>query len=207
MVDEIRSQLTGQADTVVVYIYCKDHDSLRDNFVELVRSLINSLLGTNEICLDYLYDVAVNSNERYATTVEILSTVVVNVVQCYERVFIGIDGLDECEPSERSHLVSLVQRLLAQEDSNVHVFLTSRAEHDLEQALEFTSRLKLTDDHVAADIRSYTNARRVELARFHLVEEDLRDVSEQVAQRSAGKSPRSCAGVNRLTGSRNVPSR
>ncbi|KAL2041207.1 hypothetical protein N7G274_006152 [Stereocaulon virgatum] len=55
---------TKYPNAQVIYFYCKEKDPVRDNFVDVARSLIAQILELNPICIHYLYDKALNSVER-----------------------------------------------------------------------------------------------------------------------------------------------
>ncbi|EXJ84579.1 hypothetical protein A1O3_05249 [Capronia epimyces CBS 606.96] len=192
MVDDLETKADRLREKVVVYLYCKYKDSSRDNFLALLRSLINGLLAGNEFCLDYLYDVAVQSGEPQATTIQPLKQAVHDLLRCHEQAFIGIDGLDECEPSERALLISFIRDLRSstQDELPVHLFVASRAEHDLEKAFGSACRLNLTQENVSADIQSYTMARARALSRsrsrFLMGEGEERELASDVAKRADG---------------------
>jgi len=188
MVDEIGRTFAGRAEIGHVYLYCKYRDKHRDNFVEITKSLINQLLAENESCLEYLYDTALGDHADHATTITGLRTIVQALVQCYDLVFIGIDGLDECEQVERSALLSLVESLVhpPEAETNVKVFLTSRAEIDVERSLGSSSRIDLNSHHLFADIQVYINTRAIELRRFELTSQSVHEITEKLVDQSAG---------------------
>jgi hypothetical protein len=188
MVDEIGRTIAGRGETGLVYLYCKYKDQHRDNFVEIAKSLINQLQAENESCLEYLYDLALSDDEERTTSKTSLRKIVQALVQCYDLVFIGVDGLDECEQIERSALLSLVESLVHSPDAetNVKVFLTSRAEIDVERSLGSSSRVHLKSHHLSNDIQAYVNTRSVELRRFELTSENVRQITEKLVGQAAG---------------------
>ena len=189
MVDEIDRTTNNPAEPGLAYLYCKYKDQHRDNFVEIAKSLINQLLGENESCLEYLYDIALSSDVESATTKTSLRSIVQALVQCYGLVFIGVDGLDECEQTERSALLSLVESLVhpSEAETNVKVFLTSRAEIDIERSLGSSTHIHLKSHHLLADIQVYVNTRAVELRRFELTTENVQEITEKLIDQCAGR--------------------
>lgn len=191
MVSELQSSfLQPHTSGTVVYLYCKYNDSLRNNFVALARSLINMLLEQNDTAYDYMYDVAVNSIEQVPTTKETLSGCVLDLLQFHEGVYLGIDGLDEIEPRERSSMIQLIQKLLALPEDKycVRVFLTSRAEHDLERAFGSLSRIALDSTYVTPDVQIYAQIRVNELHFLQIENSVLKQLVRTIVSRSEGKS-------------------
>lgn len=190
VVEHLISKHTGNKLCAVAYVYCKYNDGRRNTFTELVRSLIHQLVGDNDACGDYLFDVATHSVERTANKREVLITILKDVMQCYEEVFIGIDGLDECEKKERATVIRLLKELLKlpAPSPNLHLFITGRAELDIEKFM--TSALyhvRLGPKHLANDILYYVERRTAELARFDLNKQQMRDLNDEVSARSAGE--------------------
>jgi hypothetical protein len=188
IVGEIDKTISNRTETGLVYLYCKYKDQHRDNFAEISKSLIYQLLGDNESCLEYLYDTVLSQDADHATTKTGLRRIIQALVQCYDLVFIGMDGLDECEQAERSALLSLVESLVhpPEAETNVKVFLTSRAEIDVERSLGSSSRIDLNSHHLFADIQIYVNTRAIELRRFELTSQSAREITEKLVDQSAG---------------------
>jgi hypothetical protein len=71
-------------------------------------------------------------------------------------------------------------------ETNVKVFLTSRAEIDVERSLGSSSRIDLNSHHLFADIEVYVNTRAIELRRFELTSQSVREITEKLVDQSAG---------------------
>jgi len=90
----------------------------------------------------------------------------------FEDVFLVIDALDECD--DRSHVLKLVDVLLAGSDRNFHLLLASRREIDIERALTGSRVSDIVDLswHIDVDIKQYLQ-RVLSNERFHhLYDED-----------------------------------
>lgn len=190
VVEHLVSKHKGNRLCVVAYVYCKYNDGRRNTSTEILRSLIYQLAGDNDVCGEYLFDVATHSVERTASKREVLINVLKDVLQCYEEVFIGIDGLDECEHKERSTVIKLLKELLKIPPSNpsLHLFVTGRAELDIEKFM--TSALyhvKIGPMELSNDISYYVKRRSANLARFDFTKQQMRDLNEKVSTRSAGE--------------------
>ena len=191
MVEELLSQSTSSKPPTVGYLYCKYNDPQRNNFTEICRSLIHQLAGNNDICYSYLYDFAANSSERLATRKQDLTKILQNVLECYDEVFIGIDGLDECEKEERSKVIKLLNELLKLPGSttSLYFFITSQAVLDIERFMASKAHtLKIKSEHLSSDIQCYVHGRTAELARLGLTGREISELSEKVSERSTGES-------------------
>jgi hypothetical protein len=63
-----------------------------------------------------------------------------------QPIFIVLDGLDELplrtKAREREQILELITRLIKDANSNLHILLASRAEHDIVKSLQGNSELK-----------------------------------------------------------------
>ena len=186
IVDEVRS---SSPKATVAFFYCKYNNVLRNSYQEIVKSLIAQLLYNDDDCLRYLYDKAVTSRERHPSTRSVLEDLIVTMAQLHRNLFIGIDGVDECEPSERRCILSLVHNLLKLSDTelDLKVFLASCTEKDIEESLQLSTHLALKPHHLDSDIRSYIDIRSIELGEaFSFNEERVHEVACKVAGRPKG---------------------
>ncbi len=174
----------------VVYFYCKESDPSRRSFNEIARSLIGQLLALNPVCLDYLYERTLKSGERIPTSTHLCKDIVKSLVANHEQLLIGIDGLDECEESERRHVLDLIHDILNSSSTkrNVRIFLTSRKEKDIGESFGSAIRLEIKPHHLERDIKHYLQVRVSELSKkFSLSMDEKERISEDVAKRSHGR--------------------
>ena len=162
IVDEIKMTIP---DSQVVYFYCKNRDPTKRSFDEIARSLIAQLLHLNPISLGYLHDLAVESGERHPNTFKIYQDILENMSISHNRLFIGLDGLDECEEVDRRLILSLMGHVLrvSRSQANVKVFLTSQRVKYVQESLKSATRFDIKHHHVKQDIQNYVRARSLQL--------------------------------------------
>lgn len=187
IVDEIGKRAPASH---VVYFYCKESDPSRRSFNEIARSLIGQLLALNPACLDYLYERTLKSGERVPTSTYLCKDILKSLTANHENLFVGIDGLDECEELERRHVLDLISGILNSSSTqrNVRVFLTSRKEKDIGGSIGSAIRLEIKPHHLEQDIKYYVQVRVSELnKRFGLSMDKREHISRDVAKRSDGR--------------------
>ena len=83
--------------------------------------------------------------------------IVQEIVQCNNDLCICIDGLDECEESERKEILCLISRLLKIHDPDLRlrILVAARIERDIEQSLHKSLHLELNEGHTHNDIETY----------------------------------------------------
>ncbi len=107
----------------------------------------------------------------------------------HEQLFLGIDGLDECQEPERRQTLLMIHRLLkaSKTKRNIHVFLTSREEKDIRTSLRSASRLEIRSYHLEKDIKDYVRVRALHLSKkFSIALERQRTITADIARRSDG---------------------
>ena len=164
---------------------------MRNTYQAIVRSLVSQLLKNNQNGLAYVYDVALKSGERYANAKKIFPELLSSMVQCYNHILIGIDGLDECEPAERKQTITLLRSLLdsSEHGSKLKVLVSSCAEKDIERSLGVCISLRLKAQDLSAAIESYVRMRLVDLNQtFRFSTARLEHIVLQISNESAGNS-------------------
>ncbi len=107
----------------------------------------------------------------------------------HEQLFLGIDGLDECQEPERRQTLLMIHKLLkaSKTKRNIHVFLTSRKEKDISISLRSVSQLEIRSYHLEKDIKDYVRVRALQLSKkFSIALERQRTLTVDVARRSHG---------------------
>ena len=188
IVDEIKVAIP---DSQVLYFYCKNRDPTKRSFDEIARSLIAQLLQLNPISLDYLHEMAARSGERHPSTFKVYQDILENMSISHNRLFIGIDGLDECEEADRRSTLSLMGHVLkaSSSESNVKVFLTSQRVKDVQESMKSAIRFDIKHHHVKQDIHNYVRTRSLKLCeKFGYGPEKQKSLIAEISSRPGGES-------------------
>lgn len=189
MVDVIGEE---HPESQMVFFYCKNTEPSRRTFAAIARSVLAQLLKLNPSCLDYLYDKAVSSGSRLSNTTATYRELIETIAMNHEYLIIGIDGLDECEESERRNIMLMIENILrvSHKEQNVKFFLTSRREKDIQLSLSSAIRLNVEPQHIERDIRTYIRVRCSELVKkFALNSGEERNIISKISSRPEGKRP------------------
>ena len=128
-------------------------------------------------------------NRRPESTNDLCTEMLENVALHHEQLFIGIDGLDECQEPERQQILAMIHDLLkaSKVKRNIRVFLTSRKEKDIGTSLRSASRLDIRPYHLENDIKEYVRVRVLDLSKkFPIPLERQRSIGGDIARRSHG---------------------
>ena len=189
IIEHLIQSTKGNLNIATIFFYCKYNDPQTKTHEEISKSLIAQLLKNNQNCLDYLYDFAMKSGERYAKGKKSFSEILYNLIQCYDQIFLGIDGLDECEPAERKQAISMLQSLLRapEQGSILQILLCSRAEKDIERSLTKCKRLHIKSQNLSTPIRTYVGIRLASLNEiFRFRASNLKEIALQISDQSEG---------------------
>lgn len=188
IVDQINNSIPHSQ---VIFFYCKNLDPLRKTFDGIARSLIAQLLRLNPVSLDYLHDTAVDSGEQHPTTFKTYRGILEHITSAHDFLFIGIDGLDECEKDDRRLILSLLDHVLkaSNPQANIKIFLASQKMDDLKNSslLKPALRFEIKPQHVKQDIENYVHTRTVQLCnKFYYDPDRQTSISADISNRSEG---------------------
>ncbi|KND89507.1 Ankyrin repeat domain-containing protein 50 [Tolypocladium ophioglossoides CBS 100239] len=150
-----------------LYFYFDFTDTSKQSLEKALHSLIIQLCRKNNNVqrhLDLLYDSC--QQGRQQPSFDSLCKTFQNMVQQAGSVFIVLDALDECQTRKAyptGGLLPWIQSLVDSQQTNVHLFVTSRSEQDIKSAIETWARnqdiIHIKSDLVADDISAYIHAR------------------------------------------------
>jgi Cdc6-like AAA superfamily ATPase len=155
-------------DQLLLYFYFDFTDASKQTFDNVLRSLISQLYHKRkdtQKLLDSLFSSC--GNGRSQPTCESLCKVFLQMINQTEEIYIVLDALDECRTRKgplSEGLLAWIQSLQNLEQRNVHLLVTSRPEHDIEQVLREVAQsdrdiVPLQSDLIKDDIRSYVHTR------------------------------------------------
>lgn len=108
-----------------------------------------------------------------------------------DATYIIIDGIDECDFSERKAILSFMTSLVANSATpgKLRTLFVSQDENDIKKLLRSCTILRLTDDHNRSDIETYALKRSHEIQdKFQLLDETRHYIVKLVRDGSDGKS-------------------
>ena len=188
-------EVLQKRDIPVVFFYCKYKDAQRNTFVSLARGILVQSLQRNRALLPYLYDKTSSSAESYMTLRADAEELLETALQSLDKVYIIIDGLDECEKGEKIRILGWFRNfaLKVYEDNpeSIRLLIVSQDEGDLRKHLSRVPTLHLTDEDNAKDIESYAVSwcKRIQL-KFDIKEEEkCAGIVADVTSRAKGESP------------------
>ncbi|PYH69627.1 uncharacterized protein BO88DRAFT_443625 [Aspergillus vadensis CBS 113365] len=108
VIDEL-SRLPG---AIVAYFYCKHGDERRNSVDSVTRSILAQVLDQNPDLLPYYYEKAHMNASLTSSTVS--ERLLCTSLRSCRRVYIVLDGLDECGRAARKNIVNLFRQMVEQ---------------------------------------------------------------------------------------------
>lgn len=164
IIDKIIS--AARDDITLIYFYCDFKDPAKQNSVNIYGSLIAQLIEQVTGIPDEVDALYSKCNMRPAA-LEHLKNVFSRLIQSFSKVFIIIDGLDEC--ADRANVLDGLLELKNSPNGNTNVLVTSRNDPTTRLALSGVPNLTMEAENVGADIKLYVKSeieRRVKLRRL-----------------------------------------
>jgi hypothetical protein len=105
------------------------------------------------------------------------------------KIYIVVDGIDECDFSERKSILSFFTPIIEGDDlpGKIRALFVSQDENDIRKLLRTASVLRLTDAHNKSDIESYANQWSVQIQKkFGLGDDTRKYIQTTVSNGSDG---------------------
>jgi hypothetical protein len=151
----ISQNITSQ-ETTIAYYYCdfSNPKSLESfNIIGgIIRQLLEQIVIPND--LEQQIDSFYRLGARTPTDDELIS-ILPSVFKHFSKVFIFIDGLDECRKEEQATISSMAHKLSQSQFPVIKILITSREEAVISTSLIGLPRLRITAENVSTDIASF----------------------------------------------------
>jgi hypothetical protein len=108
VVDEARANL----DAPVVFFYCKHKQTNRNSFLGVAKSLLVQMLTQKPEILPHLFEKAALDIRPLISSSQTAQELLKIGFTLYEKLFIVLDGLDECEKADRDEIATWFQETI-----------------------------------------------------------------------------------------------
>ncbi|KAK1448198.1 hypothetical protein CCUS01_11942 [Colletotrichum cuscutae] len=186
VIDHLIHRFREEPRVGIAYVYCNFKDTERQDCHDLLSSLAKQLAQSCSPfpqSLETLYD----KNQKRKTSRSTQETIDLLQVlsSCYERVFIVIDALDECNRNARQAFLPEILRL--QQRSQVNIFATTREIPEILESKEFENSISVEIRAIEEDVLRYTADRMTRMQSFVRNSLDLqKEIRQIIAKRVDG---------------------
>jgi hypothetical protein len=148
------------------YFYCHDGDQTSNTAIGILKGLVDQLLDQHSDLLPPCYSRRTSSGEPVLRSLHQAKTLFEDCCLAIPKLFVVVDGLDECEQGERKHTLDIFMDIVSRHDTHaqgkLRVLIVSQDYSDIRRGFHTTSNNKLTprtiqlsDTDVEADISTY----------------------------------------------------
>lgn len=176
--------------TSTIYFYCSYQDEQRKKFLSVARAFIAQLLIHNDTLLPYLHEQCLASGQVSLVSLQLCEEILRTCLATMHTVYVLIDGIDECDYSERKLILSFMTSVVGNSATSdkLRTLLISQDENDIKKHLRSYAVLRLTDDHNRSDIESYAWKMTEEIQhKFQLSDENRAKIVIRVRDASDGE--------------------
>ncbi len=191
LVEELQ-QLRSTHPITLGFFYCKYKDSQRSTFNAVARAIIAQLLNQNEELLPYLFEKASTSGEAVLESLTLTKELLETALKSSEKVYIVIDGLDECDSKEKKAIIQWFQLVVAglpdTEFDSMRCLFISQDDGEVGKVLSKIPAIRIRPEDTRADIQTYATiwSKKIQ-EKFDLPNEKREDIIATVIERADGK--------------------
>ncbi|KAK4205422.1 hypothetical protein QBC40DRAFT_260708 [Triangularia verruculosa] len=100
-------------DANVVFFYCKDGNQLRNNFLAMAKNLLYQLCIKDDRLAEYIDAEMSKEGQAVLQRPELAKKLVTIAMKSQEKLFVIIDGLDECLKPDKKEIIQWIQSKVA----------------------------------------------------------------------------------------------
>jgi NACHT domain len=173
VVNELSTRFQNDSSIVVAYLYCNFKEQDKQEAQDLLANLLKQLAeGKSPLpkSVQALHDQCRAKKTR--PSIDDIATALQSVVAEYSRVFILVDGLDECR-AQGNCRETLLSRIFGLQKHGVNFFATSRDMSQITKKFQQSPSLDIRADE--QDLRRYVESRISDLPSFVRDDPDLQE--------------------------------
>ncbi|KAH8892450.1 hypothetical protein GQ53DRAFT_646497 [Thozetella sp. PMI_491] len=187
IVDEIRRL----PNSSLAFFYCKYGDITRNTFLSVAKGTVAQLLAQNQGLLPYLYEKLSTGGEATLKSPRLAEELLETALTAQSRVYIVIDGLDECDRNERKHIsqwfCNIVNKQSKKNSDSIRCLFVSQEDNTAKKDLSKITSIKISQRDNRGDIERYVRAQeRIIKVGFASHQLDQYNITDLIVARSQG---------------------
>jgi hypothetical protein len=171
------------------YYYCSQET--RTKATDILKGIISQLVTLHRELVPYCLDKKNYSSSTNLASFQLAKDILTQYCERIPRLYIVIDGLDECPPADVKPILETFTKLVENCDKyargKLRVLFISQPLPEIDKIVSSAAVMNLTSENNKDDIRSYCKRRVGEFqAKFQLTEEDQRHTIDLTCARADG---------------------
>jgi hypothetical protein len=156
-----------RSDFKIGYFYCHDGDQNTDSAIGILKGLSDQLLEQyTDLLLPSFYTRRTSSGDATLRSLHVAKKLLDDCCLIVPKLFLVVDGLDECESVDRKEILETLTRLAGEcnvtEPGKLRVLVVSQHYADIQRSLQSSAATKLapriialSESDVQSDIKTY----------------------------------------------------
>jgi hypothetical protein len=137
-----------QRDFLTSYFYCHDGDQSANSAISILKGLADQLLAQyTDLLLPLFYSRRTLSGDASLRSLHVAKKLLEDCCSIVPKLFLIVDGLDECEAAERKEALECLTRLAggcnANDPGKLRILVVSQFYPDIQRALQSSGAIKL----------------------------------------------------------------
>ncbi|KAF8444436.1 hypothetical protein BDZ91DRAFT_853780 [Kalaharituber pfeilii] len=179
----------GAIPVAVAYFYCRYRTENKDSLNAVGRGILSQLIKHNKGIISLLWEKMADSGEITLKASNLLVELLEVAMKDSKTSYVIIDGLDECEKTERRKIISTLQSISEainqQVPGTIRLLFISTNEPDIRRRLSSIVKIQLKPND--NDIRQYTTVWTAKIQkRFRLSDAETDNIIAKVLERAQG---------------------
>ncbi|KAL4918902.1 hypothetical protein BDW62DRAFT_180053 [Aspergillus aurantiobrunneus] len=174
---------------VTCYFYCNEKVEMKTSALVILRGILLQLVDQHRELVPYCHSKMKSARTPTLSDLSTAYTLIETFCERLPRLYMIIDGLDECEDG-RKDLVESFKNLIKKTESyspgKLRVLFLSRPMTEIKNLVPDAAILALGPEHNKQDIQRYCRRRTCELEKFEFSDADLNDVAERICIKADG---------------------
>ena len=181
-----------QEGSSTAYYYCTSADWQRNTCIAILRGFVSQLVGADNDLLPYCHEKYLSSGEPLLTSLPTARQLLELFCGETRKLYLVVDGLDECPEAERrvlaNYLTGLVERSDSSSPGSLRLLVVSQVEGDIKKLLSSATTFALCPEDNGGDIRSFVGRQMVEVRRqFGIDDTEVEHVTMRTCAVASGE--------------------
>lgn len=193
----ILEKCLGKPDFATAFCYCHFGDKAESSAVGILKSLAQQLLKYDDQLLPLCYTRSTTCGEPVLRSLNQATHLLEDLCTILPKIYIVVDGLDECDQNERKQIVDALMQIAGQCEKNepgkLRLLFVSQNFADIRRALYSTSQARpvprtyqISDVDNEKDINTYVRTWVTQIAiKFEPFRDDMIDYLQNLTVHNA----------------------
>jgi hypothetical protein len=179
-------------DANLAFFYCRHSDPTRNSFISVARSILAQILAQDPHLLSYFHEMASTTDPTMLSSITVAKRMLETSFGSCSKLYIIIDGLDECERGERKEIATwlqgVIEELPSSQKNSLRCLIISQDDDNAQRNLKDFAAVKMRTESYG-DLRQFTGEWQKKIEhRFGELPLEHRQLANSIFARAQGMS-------------------